>query len=132
MVLFEQKKCHSGDELHNDIFKRKETIKQISRFNLVRLDMWSNEALIDVQGKTISAKSWAKELNVSYSPSFIFFDSAGKDVFHIDAYLKSFHIQSVMDYIASGAYQNQPNFQRYIGARADKLEAQGIHVDLMD
>ena len=131
MIIFEQKKCYLCDELHYDILKRKETLEQIVRFNVIRLDMWSNEKLIDFEGRTVKAKSWAKKLNISYSPSFIFFDSTGEDVFRIDAYLKSFHIQSVMDYVASGAYKKQPNFQRYIGARADKLEAQGIHVDLM-
>ena len=71
-------------------------------------------------------------LNIIHSPSFVFFDEAGKDIFRIDAYLKSFHTQSVLDYSASKAYKKQPNFQRYIGARADKLEALGIHVDLME
>lgn len=132
MLLFEQKKCYSCDELHNDIFKRKETLKQINRFNVVRLDMWSNDKLVDVKGNTTTAKILAKKLKINHSPTFVFLDSTGKDVFRIDAYLKSFHTQSVMDYIASGAYKKQPNFQRYIGARADKLEAQGIHVDLMD
>ena len=132
MVLFEQKKCYSCDELHNDIFKRKETLTQIDRFNVVRLDMWGNDKLVDAYGNSTTAKLWAKKLNITHSPSFVFIDKAGKDIFRIDAYLKSFHTQSVMDYIASGAYKNQPNFQRYIGQRADKLEAQGIHVDLMD
>lgn len=132
LLLFEQKKCYSCDELHNDIFKRKETLKQVNRFNVVRLDMWSNDKLINMKGKAVSAKLLAKQLKVNYSPSFIFFDKKGKEVFRIDAYLKSFHTQSVMDYVASGAYKKQPNFQRYISARADKLEAQGIHVDLMN
>lgn len=51
LVLFEQKKCHACDELHNDVFKRKETLEQIKRFNVVRLDMWSNNTLINAQGK---------------------------------------------------------------------------------
>ena len=131
LVLFEQKKCHHCDELHNDIFKRKETLKQINRFNVVRLDMWSKEKLLDTNGKVVTAKSFANNLNINNSPSFVFFDKTGKDIFRIDAYLKSFHTQSIMDYIASGAYKKQPNFQRYIGERADKLEAQGVHVDLM-
>ena len=131
LILFEQKKCHHCDELHNDLFKRKETLKQINRFNVVRLDMWSNDKLINIQGRTVTAKSLAKRLNINNSPTFVFFNKTGKDIFRIDAYLKSFHTQSVLDYIASGAYEKQPNFQRYISKRADKLEAQGIHVDLM-
>lgn len=132
LILFEQKKCHDCDELHNDIFKRKETLKQIKRFNVIQLDMWSNEKLQDFQNKTTTFKALAKKLNVANSPSFIFFDSKGKEVFRIDAYLKSFHTQSVLDYVASKAYLTQPNFQRYISKRADKLEAQGMHINLMD
>jgi len=131
IVLFEQQECHSCDELHFDILKRKETLEQIKRFNIVRLDMWSNEKLIDMQGKITTARLLAKKNDVNYSPSFVFFDNKCKDVFRIDAYLKSFHIQSVMDYIASGEYKKQSNFQSYISERADKLEAQGINIDLM-
>ena len=131
LVLFEQKKCQDCDELHGEIFKRKETLKQINRFNVVRLDMWSNEMLLNTKGKRMTAKAFAKSLNINHSPSFVFFDKKGKDIFRIDAYMKSFHTQSVMDYIASGAYKVQPNFQRYIATRAAKLEEQGIHVDLM-
>lgn len=132
LVLFEQKKCFDCDELHNDIFKRKETLEQIKRFNVVRLDMWSKDQLIGTEGKSVTAKALAKKLNIIHSPSFVFFDKAGKDIFRIDAYLKSFHTQSVLDYIASGAYKSQPNFQRFISKRAEKLEAQGVHVDLMN
>lgn len=132
LVLFEQKKCKDCDELHNDIFKRKETLKELKKFNIVRLDMWSKDKLINIKGQSTTAEKFAASLNIVNSPSLVFFDKKGKDVFRIDAYLKSFHLQSVLDYISSSAYKTQPNFQRFIGARADKLEAQGVHVDLMN
>ena len=131
LILFEQKKCNDCDELHNDIFKRSETIKQINKFNVIRLDMWSNDTLVNEKGNTVTAKSLAKKLNISNSPSFIFFNEKGQDIFRIDAYMKSFHTQSVLDYISSGAYKTQSNFQRFIGQRADMLEAKGQHIDLM-
>jgi thioredoxin-related protein len=131
LILFEQKKCQECDELHNDIFKRSETIEQINKFNVIRLNMWSNDKLVNAQGNVVTEKSLAKKLNVSHSPSFIFLNEKGEDIFRIDAYLKSFHTQSVLDYISSGAYKTQPNFQRYIGRRADMLEAKGQHIDLM-
>ena len=37
-----------------------------------------------------------------------------------------------MDYVASGAYLTQPNFQRYIDERADHLRELGIEVNLME
>jgi hypothetical protein len=62
----------------------------------------------------------------------VMFDRSGKEVFRTEAYLKAFHLQSAMDYVLSGAYRDQPSFQRYIQARAEALEAKGVHIDLME
>jgi hypothetical protein len=35
-----------------------------------------------------------------------------------------------MDYVLTGAYKTQPNFQRYIEHKSDKLREQGITVDI--
>ncbi|MFK5915632.1 MAG: thioredoxin fold domain-containing protein [Woeseiaceae bacterium] len=132
LVLFEQKRCLSCDELHNDILKRKATIEQLQRFNVVQLDTWSHNALVGFDGEETTSKKLSRKLNVMYAPSFVFFNNKGKEVFRIDAYLKSFHVQSVLDYVASKAYLKQPNFQRYISLRAESLEANGVHINLMD
>ena len=132
LIMFEQKQCAACDELHNDMLKRPEGQKQLARFNVALLDMWSMENIITPDGKTMKVRDWAAKLDVKYAPSMIYFDGDGKEVFRTDAYLKSFHVHSVMDYVASGAYKTQPNFQRYIDARADALREQGIEVDLMD
>lgn len=131
LVLFEQKQCRDCDELHNDIFKRKETLQQVNKFNVVRVDIWSTDKIISPSGKTMSMKDFAKLLDVKHVPSMVFFDKGSKDVFRTEAYLKSFHTQSVMDFVSSGEYKTEPSLQRFIQRRADKLEAQGIHVDLM-
>jgi len=131
LLLFEQKQCQDCDELHGDIFKRKETRAQLKRFNVVRLDMWADTPVIDMQGQKNTAKELAQALNVGYVPSMLFYDGNG-EVIRTEAWLKSFHIQSVMDYVASGAYKTWPEFQRYIADRAERLEAQGVHVDLWE
>jgi thioredoxin-related protein len=132
LVFFEQKECAPCDELHTDILQRPESREQLARLDAVLLDMWSNEPVQRPDGTTGSVAQWARDLDVKYAPSLVFFDRDGKEVFRAEAYLKSFHIQSVMDYVASGAYLEQPSFQRFIAARADALEAQGVHIDLMD
>ncbi|MEN8108515.1 MAG: thioredoxin fold domain-containing protein [Pseudomonadota bacterium] len=132
LVLFEQQECAPCDELHTDILQRPESREQLERLDVVLLDMWSNDPVGRPDGKSSSAAEWARELDVKYAPSLVFFNAQGEEVFRTEAWLKSFHIQSVMDYVSSGAYLEQPSFQRFIAARADALEAQGIHVDLMD
>jgi len=132
LVFFEQKDCAACDELHREVLQRPESREQLARFDSVLLDMWSQEPVRRPDGKTGSAAEWARELDVKYAPSLVFFNRAGEEVFRADAYLRSFHVQSVMDYVASGAYLEQPSFQRFIASRAEDLEARGIHVDLMD
>jgi len=132
LVMFEQKQCNTCDELHLDILKRKQSIDLLSRFDVVVFDMWSDNIVKTPTGESMKIRDWAKKLDVKYAPSLLFFDDKGDEVFRADAYLKAFHTQSVMDYVATGAYKTQGNFQRYIDERADHLREQGIEVNLME
>ena len=132
LVLFEQKECAPCDELHLDILQRPASREQLDRFDVILLDMWSQHPVTRPDGKTTSVAQWARDLNVQYAPSLVFLDGQGTEVFRTEAYLKAFHIQSSMDYVASVAYLQQPAFQRFIADRAAALEAQGVHVDLME
>lgn len=132
LVMFEQHDCAPCDELHLDILKRAESRELLARFDIMVLDMWSNDRLVLANGAETTPAQWARELDIKYAPSLVFFDAGYREVFRTDGYLKAFHIQSAMDYVVSGAYLEQPEFQRYISARASALEAKGIHVDLMN
>jgi len=132
LVFFEQKTCSHCDELHGDILKRKESVDLLKRFDVVLLDTWSDTSLQTPGGQQTTAADWSRELDVQYVPSMVMFDAGGKEVFRTEAYLKSFHTQAAMDYVLSGAYLEQSSFQRFVQARADALEAQGIHIDLME
>ncbi len=132
LVLFEQKVCAACDELHLDILKREESQELLKSFDVVLLDMWSGESIETPLGKHVPIAQWAKMLDVKYAPSLVFFNRSGTEVFRAEAYLKAFHIQSVMDYVASEAYVDEPEFQRFIDRRADRLRARGIEVNLME
>ncbi|HKK14689.1 MAG TPA: thioredoxin fold domain-containing protein, partial [Gammaproteobacteria bacterium] len=110
LVLFEQKDCPPCDELHLDILKRPESRKLMRHFDVVLLDMWSDTPVRTPDGRSIDAASWARALKIQYAPSMVFFDGSGKEVFRAEGYLRAFHTQSVLDYVASGAYRSQPSF----------------------
>jgi len=129
IVFFEQKDCQACDVLHQNIFAQKMTQKELAKFDAVQLDMWSKEKITTPSGKKISAREWAKKLGITYAPSAVLFDE-GKEVIRIEAFLKAFHVQSIMDYVSSGDYKTQPSLQRFISARADKLLEHGEKVDL--
>jgi len=131
LVLFEQKQCTPCDELHEDILKQPGSADLLTRFDVVLLDAWSDTPLTTPQGQVTRADEWARGLAVNYIPTMILMDVQGREVIRAEGWLRTFHVQSLLDYVASGAYLEQPEFQRYIEARADTLRAQGIEVDLL-
>lgn len=132
LVLFEQSQCAACDELHLHTLAREESKELIERFEVVLLDIWSKAPVQTPDGKQTNVSTWAKMLAVNYAPSMLFFNEGGEEVFRVEAYLKSFHVLAVLDYVASGAYLQEPEFQRFIKARADALRAKGYKVNLMD
>ena len=131
IVLFEQKECAACDEMHLEAFPLPEVKALLGKFDVVRIDMASREPVQTPDGKTLPGRDWARALGVFYTPSFVFFDAKGKEVFRVEGYLRPFHLGSSLDYVASGAYRQQPEFQRFIEARAAARRAKGERVELM-
>ncbi len=130
-VFFEQANCADCDEMHATSLKTAETRELLSRFDVYRLDLKSNDEVVAPAGAKTTAARWARDLNVSYTPSVVFFDAGGREVFRVEAYVRMFHLQSALDYVASGAYQREPSFQRYIQARAETIRDGGGRVEVM-
>lgn len=131
VVMFEQPTCKACDELHEDILKREPVIYSLSAFDGAIVDRFSQAPLQTPDGREIPARDWASELGIEYTPSLVFFDAAGHEVFRTEGYLKAFHLHGALDYVATGAYNWQPSFQRYLAARRELLAAHGIEIELM-
>lgn len=131
LIFFEQKNCPPCDELHTDILNKPGSQELLKRFDVALFDVWSQTSLTTPQGKKTTAEEWGKSLNLTYVPSMIFFDTGGVEVFRAEGWLRTFHVQSSMEYVADSIYQNEKEFQRFVEARAAKLREQGIEVDLL-
>jgi len=132
LVIFGQKTCKACDELHLDILQREKVKQSLQPFDVVVLDTWSEDPVITPSGNKQPGRQWANTLGIQYNPSLVFFDAKGNEVFRTGGYLKSFHIKGAMDYVSSGAYLEQPEFQRYLRGVTDELHRQGIEYNLMD
>ncbi|MBI5783653.1 MAG: thioredoxin fold domain-containing protein [Gammaproteobacteria bacterium] len=128
-VFFEQKDCAGCDRMHSEMLSQPDTLNQLKRFHAIQLDRWSDTPVVTPAGRKTTARQWADELNIVYVPTVVLFD-AGKEAIRIDALMKGFHVQSVLEYVASGAYRHQPELQRFIRERADHLREQGVVVDI--
>jgi hypothetical protein len=80
---------------------------------LRRSNRWSTTPVTTPDGALVTARVCADQLNVGYVPTAVSFDH-GKEVIRMEAMLKAFHVQSVIDYVASGAYRDEPSFQRFV------------------
>ena len=132
LVMFEQKECLGCDELHQDIYRRPDTREILEKFEVVVVDIRTREILTTPSGEKTNSLSWAMRLGVKTVPTQVLFDAEGREVFRNEGYVKAFHAQSILDYVASGAYVEQEDFQRYVQARAARLRERGETVNLME
>jgi len=129
-VFFEQAPCANCDILHKKILTDPATRALVKQFEAVQLDLHSDTPVITPGGVKTTAGEWARKLGIGYAPSIVFFDKHGKEVMRIDAFLKTFHFQSVFDYVLQEAYLEEPSFQRYLSARAARLIKEGIDINI--
>ena len=129
-VFFEQANCVDCDRLHEQILADPATRALVERFETVQLDRQADTPVITPGDERTTASAWARDLDLGYAPSIVFFDRRGQEVMRIDAFLKNFHVQSVFDYVLQEAYLTEPSFQRFLSARAERLRKEGADVDM--
>ncbi len=129
-VFFEQGQCPNCDTLHRKTLADPSTRALIEQFESVQLDMWSDTPVITPANKRTTARNWAGELGITYAPTIVYFNRQGEEIIRSDSYFRIFHTQSVMDYVLSEAYRDEPSFQRYLSARSEAIREEGIDVDL--
>jgi len=129
-VFFEQKDCPNCDQLHSKVLPDPDLRAVMKDFDIVQLDMWSKTPVVTPSGETLSAREWAKKLDVRYAPSIVVFNPQGEEVIRTEAFFKVFHTQGVFNYVRTEAYREQPSFQRYLSDYADHLREQGRDVNI--
>lgn len=135
LILFEQTVCSACDELHGDIFRRLPIFKQLKQFTITQIDINSDKKIITPDGQSMTHKSFAQASKVQYTPSIFFYEAGQPEnntIFRSEGYLKSFHIQALLDYIMTDAYLTEPEFQRFVQRRAEWMREKGQEVNLWD
>jgi len=131
-VIFETVDCSTCDEMHRDAFRRSDVMAQVRRFDVARFSLAEQRVIVAPDGRSLSARDWARELGIAYTPSVVFFDVGGAEVFRTSAYFRPFHFAATFAYVADGGYRDEPSFQRWLQARADAMRQRGERVDLME
>ncbi|MBK5970301.1 thioredoxin [Thiorhodovibrio winogradskyi] len=113
VVFFEQGNCHACDVLHGDVLQQASLAERFEELDAVQLNMWSDEPVVTPQGEATTAREWAEQLGIFYAPSLLFFDTQGREILRLDSVTGFYRLNNVLDFILSGAYRDEPSFQRW-------------------
>jgi thioredoxin-related protein len=112
-VFFEQGNCHACDVLHTGPLQDMEIRSRLQQMEAIQLSFWSDTPVVTPAGEKTTAKQWAEQLGLFYTPTLIFFDVDGSEIIRLDSVVKFFRLRNVLDYILTGGYRRYPTMQRW-------------------
>ena len=111
VVFFEQGDCHACDVLHTGPLKDPEIRSRLEQMENVQLSYWADTPVITPSGEHTTAKKWAEEMGLFYTPTLIVFDDDGSEIIRVDSVLQFYRLRNLLDYILSGGYRDYATFQ---------------------
>jgi len=112
-VFFEQGNCHACDLLHSGPLSEELSINELDKMNVVQLNMWADTAVTTPKGKKMTAKEWAKSLELFYAPSILFFDEKGNEIIRVDSVARFYRLWGVLDYVNQKGYEKSKDYQQW-------------------
>ena len=123
LVSFEHPRCHACDVLHGDTINQPEVVKQLRNIDIIQVNTHSDAVLITPTGKKTTAKQWADELDLTFAPSLVFFDTDGKEVLRIESVIRLYRLSNVLRYISEKQYLTYPTFQNWLQHNAKQTSS---------
>jgi thioredoxin-related protein len=113
-VVFEQADCHACEVLHSEPLQDSVVRARFEDFDVVQLRVRDDATpVLTPDGRRMTPREWAAELKLFYTPTLIFFDIYGREIFRIDSVVQFFRLAGVLRYVAEKAYESHPNFQQW-------------------
>ena len=136
LVLFERDECEECRRLREQILEHPAIQEVLAEFHTLRLNTDQNGAVVLPDGRYGTAGALAAELALAHRPALVFFAEDGEEAFRMDStwlidhsgqlpdatrqdLLESFLAR--LDYVASGAYRDWPQYQRWRAQRDREL-----------
>lgn len=113
LVFFEQKDCYACDVLHAGPFLAKEASVLARGFDMVQLDIWQDTPVITPSGKRTTARKWAEDLGLFYTPTLIIYDERGKEIIRIDSLAHFHRLKNTIHFVLTKAYKKYGSFQAW-------------------
>lgn len=87
-------------------------------FEVIAIDVVGQRPVADVRGKVYKTeKQFSAQLKANFTPSLLFFDRRGKEVFRLSGYHPPYQFRAALEFVADKHYQRE-DFRHYL-ARGD-------------
>ena len=110
MIYFAWQECACCELLKATTFQRPDVIAYLSRdFYTAAVDIFAEQkglAVIDFDGQKTTEKALAKSLKVEATPTLIFFDTNGKELYRSSGYQSPYEFLTLLDFIDGDYFQN--------------------------
>ena len=140
VILIEQAGCPYCRELHRVNLRNPEIATTMKdNFMVVQLDLRGSREVVDFDGETMEERELVRKWGVLFTPTLLFVPADAVDISGdgkaraaviMPGYFKPFHFDTMLHFVASDAYQNGGDFQRFLNERAAKLRAEGKDVTI--
>jgi thioredoxin-related protein len=104
--------------LRETLVRRDIADKTRRHFDVVAIDIRGDREVTDAAGQAMPEKVFAASMDVKYTPTFLLFDPAGKVVLRLVGFQSPARFDAALDYVASEAFRQYPEFDQYVKVRA--------------
>jgi thioredoxin-related protein len=120
-VFFEQGNCHACDVLHAGPLADPEIRALMAQMESVQLSFWADTPVITPYGERTTARRWADQLGLFYTPTLIIFAPNGEEIIRVDSVVQFYRLRNVLEYVLEEGYRDYATFQRWRESRAPRI-----------
>ena len=122
LVLFEQPGCTYCKQLHEVNFIDRPLVTYlVENFMIVQVDIRSDKPMVDFEGKTISQAAFASSLKAAYTPTSVFFNEDGTEMFRLPGFIPTLFYRAALEYVTTGGPDTGAPFKAWLDANAGRL-----------
>lgn len=127
VIIWEQPGCSTCQRLHEVNFQHPKLIDYIGgRFSVMVMNMFGEVPVTDFDGAVLPEKDLAFKHKVSFTPTTIFFDAGGKELFRMPGYFKPYFYLAGFVFVAESGFADEATrgmFPRWLQANGGKVKA---------
>ena len=120
-VFFEQGNCHACDVLHTGPLADPEIRSLMEQLESVQLPIWEDIPVVTPAGERTTARRWADELGLFYTPTLILFAPNGDEIIRVDSVVQFYRLRNVLEYVLDEGYRDHATFQRWRESRRPRI-----------